>query len=99
MILLLFVTVFVAAAGASFIALTRRIDETLGGAVAAALWLRLVPAAFDLRAASGGSVLSLDADPATAILCATLGVLMAVFAVGSVLDRIPDRSQTRFAQS
>jgi hypothetical protein len=99
MILLLFATVFVVAAGASFIALTRRIDETLGGAVASALWLRLVPAAFDLRVASGGSTLSLADDPATAILCATLGVLMAVFAVGSVLDRIPDRSQTRFAQS
>jgi hypothetical protein len=99
MILLLFVATFVVAAGATFVALTRRIDETLGGAVAATLWLRLVPAAFDLRVASGGSTLSLADDPPTAIVCATLGVLMAVFAVGSVLDRIPDRSQTRFADS
>jgi hypothetical protein len=97
--LLLFVTVFVAAAAASYIALSRRIDETLGGAVAAALWLRLVPASFNLQAVSNGSTVSLATDPASAILVGTLGVLMGVFAVGSVLDRIPDRSDTRFAES
>lgn len=99
MILLVYALVFGAAAGVSWITLSRRIDETLGGVVATVLWLRLVPASFALKSVSGGAVVSLPTDAPTAIVVATLAILMGTFALGSVLDRLPDREATRFADT
>lgn len=99
MMLVVYVVMFALAGAATYATITRRIDEVLGGAVAALLWGRLTPAAFDLTAASGGSVLDLPADGGTAILTATFAVLMVVFLIGSAFDYVPDREETRFAQS
>jgi len=97
MIAIVFVTLFALAGAATYVTLTRRVSEVLGGGVAAILWGRLTPAAFNLTVFSGGSELSAPADGGTAILTATLAILMVVFAVGSAFDYVPDRSETRFA--
>jgi len=99
MMLLLYVVMFALAGAATYATITRRIDEVLGGAVAAMLWGRLTPAAFSLTAIDGGGTVSAPADGGTAILTATFAVLMVVFVIGSAFDYIPDREQTRFTNS
>jgi len=78
---------------------TRRVDARLGGAVALALWARLTPAAFNLTGYSGGAQFSAPADTGTAILTATLALLMLVFVLGTAFDAIPGREQTRFSET
>jgi hypothetical protein len=99
MLVSLYVAMFVVAGAATYIALTRRVDARLGGVVALALWARLTPAAFNLTVFSNGSQLSAPADTATAILTATLALLMLVFVFGAAFDAIPGREQTRFGSS
>jgi hypothetical protein len=93
----LFVAMFVVAAVATYVAISRRVDARLGGTVALALWARLTPAAFNLTVFSGGSELNAPADGATAILTATLALLMLVFVLATAFDLVPGREQTRFA--
>jgi hypothetical protein len=99
MMLSVYVTIFALASAATYVALTRRVDERLGGIVAALLWARLVPASFALQVASGGSILSVANDGPTAILAATLCILMIVFVVGYAFDYVPDMDATRFNNS
>jgi len=98
MIAILYVTLFVVAAVATYITISRRIDERLGGAIATIMWARLTPAAFNLTVFSGGSELAAPADGATAILTATLAITMAVFTLGYAFDYVPDLQNTRFAR-
>jgi len=95
----LFVVMFALAGAATYLALTRRVDERLGGIVAMALWGRLVPAAFNLTVFTGGSQLSAPNDGATAILCATMALLMLVFVFGSAFGVVPEREATRFGNT
>jgi hypothetical protein len=95
----LFVAMFALAGAATYIALTRRVDARLGGVVALALWARLTPAAFNITVFSGGSELAAPADGATAILTATLALLMLVFVLGTAFDAIPGREETRFGSA
>jgi len=97
MILSVYLLVFAAAATLTYITISRRIDERLGGALAAILWGRLTPAAFNLTVFSGGSELSAPADGPTAVLTGTLAVLMIVFTLAYAFDYVPDRSRTRFS--
>lgn len=92
-----FVVMFALAGASTYVALTRRVDERLGGVVAMALWGRLTPAAFNLTVFTGGSQLSAPTDGATAILCATMALLMLVFVFGSAFGVVPEREATRFA--
>jgi hypothetical protein len=97
MILGVYLTLFAVAAATTFIAISRRVDERLGGAIASIMWGRLTAASFNLKVYTGGSELSAPADGATAILTATMAVLMVVFTIAFAFDRVPDRDQTRFS--
>jgi hypothetical protein len=99
MIASLYVTLFALAGAATYLTISRRIDERLGGVITAIMWGRLTAAAFNITVYSGGSELSAPADSATAILTGTLTVLMVVFTIGSAFEYIPDRDNTRFSQS
>jgi hypothetical protein len=99
MILAIYITLFALAGATTFIAISRRVDERLGGAIAAIMWGRLTAGSFNLTTYSGGSELSAPADGATAIFTATMAVLMVVFTIAYAFDRVPSRDQTRFSQS
>jgi len=99
MMLVVYVALLVVASAATYVSLTRRVDERLGGTVALAVWARLTPAAFNLETATGGSVIDVAADGPTAILTGTLAMLMLVFVLGSSFDLIPDREETRYGNN
>jgi hypothetical protein len=99
MLVSVYAVMFALAGAATYVALTRRVDARLGGAVALALWARLTPAAFNLTGYSGGTQFSAPADTGTAILTATLALLMLVFVLGTAFDAIPGREQTRFSDA
>jgi len=99
MLVSIYAVMFALAGAATYVALTRRVDARLGGAVALALWARLTPAAFNLTGYSGGAQFSAPADTGTAILTATLALLMLVFVLGTAFDAIPGREQTRFSET
>jgi hypothetical protein len=99
MLVSLYVGMFALAGAATYVALTRRVDARLGGSVALALWARLTPASFNLTTYSGGTQFSAPTDPGTAILTATLALLMLVFVLGTAFDAVPGREQTRFSDS
>jgi hypothetical protein len=99
MIAVLFVTIFAIASAATYLTISRRIDERLGGSVAAVMWGRLTAASFNLAVYSGGTRNSVPADGATAILTGTLCVLMVVFVLASAFERVPSRENTRFADT
>jgi hypothetical protein len=99
MIVSVYLTLFAVAALATYITISRRIDERLGGVIATIMWARLTPAAFNLTVFSGGSELSAPADGATAILTATLAITMAVFTIGYAFEYVPELEQTRFNRS
>jgi hypothetical protein len=99
MIVSIYLTLFAVAALATYITISRRIDERLGGVIATIMWARLTPAAFNLTVFSGGSELSAPADGATAILTATLAITMAVFTIGYAFEYVPELEQTRFNRS
>jgi len=99
MIASLYVTLFAIAGAATYLTISRRIDERLGGVITAILWGRLTAASFNIVVYSGGNQLTAPTDGATAILTGTLTVLMVVFVLGSAFEYVPDRSNTRFSQS
>jgi hypothetical protein len=99
MIASLYVTLFAIAGAATYLTISRRIDERLGGVITAVMWGRLTAASFNITVYSGGSELTAPADGATAILTGTLTVLMIVFLLGSAFEYVPDRENTRFSKS
>jgi hypothetical protein len=99
MIASVYVTLFAIAGAATYLTISRRIDERLGGGITAILWGRLTAASFNIVVFSGGTQLSVPADGATAIVTGTLTVLMVVFTLGSAFEYLPSRENTRFSNS
>jgi hypothetical protein len=85
----------VIAAAGSYLAISRRIDERLGGAFATVLWGVLTASSFDITVYSGGSSFA-ESAPELAFVALAGGIVMLVFTMGAATGHLPDATQTRF---
>lgn len=100
MIIALYQTLLLVAAVASYLAISRRVDERLGGGFAFVAWAILVPASFNLQTFSGGSQFDVDAGEASlALFCVAGAVMMLVFTFSAATGNLAPASATRFSES
>jgi len=89
---------FVIAALASYVAISRRVDERLGGGFATVVWGVLVAASFNIVVYSGGSSFT-QSSGALAFVSLAGAVMMAIFTLAAATGRLPAAQNTRFAQA
>jgi hypothetical protein len=100
MIIALFQTLLLVAAVASYLAISRRVDERLGGGFAFVTWAILVPASFNLQTYSGGSQFAVDAgEESLALFCVAGAVMMLVFTLSAATGNLAPASATRFGDT
>lgn len=93
----------VAALATSFVAISRRVDERLGGGVATFLWGLVAIGAFELvqvKKDSGGNLTEYAVEqPEVGVFAAAMALMMLVFTFAAATQQLPTRDATRFARS
>jgi len=93
----------VAALATSFVAISRRVDERLGGAIATFLWALVAVGAFELaqvkKDSSGNLVEYAVEQPEVGVFAAAMALVMLVFTFAAATQQLPTRDATRFARS
>ncbi|WP_254544096.1 hypothetical protein [Halomarina pelagica] len=97
MLLGIYQTLLVFAFLATYVTLTRRLDERLGAFPTMLLWSFLALSAFNVETAVDTKLVSVQ-HTALAFLCIGGAILMLVFGLAAVTGRLPDQGATRYAR-
>jgi len=93
----------VAALGTSYVAISRRVDERLGGGIAVFLWGLVAIGAFELvhiETDSSGAITEYAVEqPSVGVFAASMALVMLIFTFAAATQKLPSRDETRFARS
>lgn len=87
----------VIACASSYLAISRRVDERLGGIFATISWAVLTASSFGVSVYSGGSEFTTSSD-ALAFLSVAGGVMMLIFTFAAATSSLPTRNNTRYTK-
>lgn len=93
----------VAALGTSYVAISRRVDERLGGGIATFLWGLVAIGAFEIvqieKDSSGVITEYAVEQPSVGVFAASMALVMLVFTFAAATQQLPSREATRFSRS
>lgn len=81
----------------SYVAIARRVDERLGGAVGMGLWGLAAIGAFDHEVVLDDGTRVAVEEPALGLFFAACALIMLAFTFAAVTDQLPAVRDTRFA--
>ena len=96
MLAMTFHLLFIAALASSYVAISRRLDERLGGATAIILWGLVAIGAFDYEVVTNDGTRVAIEEPFLGFFAAGMALIMLAFTFAAVTGELPSLDETRF---